>query len=90
MRWRDPTAPATTAALESLQLTQPDPYFGGQAPFSVFLETMATATHFPYVGAWSQIDTVINESLDAALQGKADVQTALNDAAKAADAELAK
>jgi ABC-type glycerol-3-phosphate transport system substrate-binding protein len=83
-------APATTAALQSPELTQPDPYFGGQAPFAVFLETMGTATHFPYVGAWSQIDTVINESLDSALQGKADVQTALNDAAAAADAELAK
>ena len=83
-------APATTAALQSPELTQPDPYFGGQAPFSVFLETMATATHFPYVGAWSQIDTIINENLDSALLGKTSAHTALSDAADQANAELAK
>jgi multiple sugar transport system substrate-binding protein len=81
--------PATTAALESPALTQPDPYFGGQVPSTVFLETLKTATHFPYVGAWSEIDTVINENLDAALTGRTDAQTALDDAAAAADDKLA-
>ena len=47
-------APATTAALQSPELTKPDPYFGGQAPFKVFLDSMATSTHFPYVGAWTE------------------------------------
>jgi ABC-type glycerol-3-phosphate transport system substrate-binding protein len=83
-------APATTAALESPELTQPDPYFGGEAPFTVFLDTMATATHFPYVAAWSQVDTIISENLDAALLGKTDSRAALDEAAVAADAELAK
>ncbi len=83
-------APATIAALESPELTQPDPYFGGQAPFTIFLETMATATHFPYVAAWSRVDTFINESLDAALLGKMDSRAALDEAAAAADVELAK
>jgi ABC-type glycerol-3-phosphate transport system substrate-binding protein len=51
---------------------------------------MATATHFPYVAAWSRVDTFINESLDAALLGKMDSRAALDEAAAAADVELAK
>ena len=43
--------PATTAALQLPELTQPDPYFGGQVPSTDFLETLKTATHFPYVSA---------------------------------------
>ena len=37
-------APATEAALLSVELTQPEEYFGGQAPFQVFADSMATAT----------------------------------------------
>jgi multiple sugar transport system substrate-binding protein len=83
-------APATTAALESPELTKADPYFGGQSPFKVFLDTMATSSHFPYVGAWSEIDTFITESLQSALLGKATAKAALDDAASQTDAALAK
>jgi multiple sugar transport system substrate-binding protein len=83
-------APATTAALQRPELTAPDAYFGGQAPFDIFREAMSTATHMPYVAAWSKIDTLINEDLDAALLGKKDVKAALDDAAAKADAELRK
>jgi multiple sugar transport system substrate-binding protein len=82
--------PATTAALESPALTGADPYFGGQVPSTVFLEALKTATHFPYVDAWSDIDTIIGENLDAALVGTKDAQAALDAAAAAADALLAK
>jgi multiple sugar transport system substrate-binding protein len=82
--------PATTAALQSGDLTKPDPYFGGQVPSAVFLDTLKIATHFPYVGAWSDIDTAISENLDAALLGKATSQKALDDAAAAANAALSK
>ncbi|MFN8631898.1 MAG: sugar ABC transporter substrate-binding protein [Chloroflexota bacterium] len=82
--------PATTAALESKDLTQPDPYFGGQVPSEVFLDTLKTATHLPYVAAWSDIDTVINENLDAALLGKETSQAALDAAADDANAKLGK
>ncbi len=51
---------------------------------------MSTATHLPYVAAWSKVDTIINEDLDAALLGKKTAQDALNDAATKTDAELAK
>jgi multiple sugar transport system substrate-binding protein len=81
-------APATLAALESPELTQPDDYFGGQKPFEVFLEAMSSATHFPYVAEWSTIDTIIGENLDAALVGTSDAQSALDAAAEAVDAEL--
>jgi multiple sugar transport system substrate-binding protein len=83
-------APATTAALGAPELTAPDPYFGGQTPFTVFKEVMSSAIHMPYVGAWSKIDTIINEDLDAALLGKKTAQDALNDAAAKTNAELAK
>ncbi len=73
-------APATTAALNSPDLTKPDPYFGGQQPFSVFLESMKTSRPFPYVGTWDDIDLAIADAMQKALLGKADVQKALDDA----------
>jgi ABC-type glycerol-3-phosphate transport system substrate-binding protein len=73
-------APATTAALNSPDLTKPDPYFGGQQPFSVFLESMKTSRPFPYVGTWDDIDLAIADAMQKALLGKSDVQKALDDA----------
>jgi multiple sugar transport system substrate-binding protein len=73
-------APATTAALQSPDLTKADPYFGGEQPFSVFLESMKTSRPFPYVGAWDDIDVAIADAMQTALLGKAPVQQALDDA----------
>lgn len=73
-------APATTAALESPDLTKPDPYFGGQAPFAIFLESMKTSRPFPYVAAWDDIDIAIADALQKALLGKAPAQAALDEA----------
>jgi ABC-type glycerol-3-phosphate transport system substrate-binding protein len=73
-------APATTAALESPELTKPDPYFGGEQPFGVFLESMATSRPFPYVGAWTQIDEAIGLAMEKVLLSKADVQQTLDEA----------
>jgi multiple sugar transport system substrate-binding protein len=82
-------APATTAALKSPLLTQPDAYFGGQAPFSVFLDAMATATPYPYVQSWDEIDTTISDSVTSALLGKQSAGDALNGAAQRVDSLLA-
>ena len=82
-------APATTAALERPELNEADPYFGGDAPFPVFLDTMSTATAFPYVGAWTDIDTAINEALEASMTGQKDPKQALTDAATEVDDLLA-
>jgi multiple sugar transport system substrate-binding protein len=82
-------APATTAALQSPQLTKPDPYFGGEQPFGTFLESMKTSRPFPYVGSWDDIDTAIGEAMEKALLGKSDVQAAL-DAAVAETNDLLK
>lgn len=71
-------APATLAALRSPVLTKPDPYFGGQAPFKVFMAAMQTAHPFPYVKQWNDIDTAISDSVAAALLGKQSPQNALN------------
>jgi ABC-type glycerol-3-phosphate transport system substrate-binding protein len=83
-------APATTAALQSPDLAKPDPYFGGQQPFSVFLESMKTSRPFPYVGAWTDIDIAIGEAMEKALLGKAEIKQALDDAATETNTLLAK
>ncbi len=81
-------APATTAALEAPELSQPDTYFGGQAPFTVFLETLKTATPFPKVGAWTDIDQYISDACAAALLGQKDIKAALDAAAQQTNAKL--
>jgi ABC-type glycerol-3-phosphate transport system substrate-binding protein len=82
-------APATTAALQSPQLSKPDPYFGDQQTFPIFLKTMSTATHFPYVKQWDAIDTAISDGVGAALLGKKSPKDALDGAAATADDKLA-
>jgi len=82
-------APATIAALHSPLLTKPDPYFGGQAPFGIFLDAMATATPYPYVQAWDKVDTAISDGVTSALLGKQSSQDALNTAAQTTDSALA-
>jgi multiple sugar transport system substrate-binding protein len=82
--------PATTAALKSPLLTKPDPYFfGGQAPFAVFLDAMASATPYPYVQSWDDIDTAISDAVTSALLGKQSAADALNGAAARTDSLLA-
>ena len=81
-------APATTAALQSPELTKPDPYFGGEQPFGVFLESMATSRPFPYVGAWTQIDEAIGLAMEKVLLTKEDVQQTLDDAVDQVNALL--
>ena len=74
-------APATTEALNSPELTKPDPYFGGEAPFPIFLDAMQTATHFPYVSAWDDIDTEIGTMVESVMLGEKEPQQALDDTA---------
>jgi multiple sugar transport system substrate-binding protein len=81
-------APATADALQSSKLTKPDPYFGGQAPFPVFQEAMATATHFPYVKQWNPIDTDIGNMVQSVMLDKQTAQEALAQGAEQANAEL--
>ncbi len=81
-------APATSAALELPVLSAPDPYFGGQAPFSIFKDAMATATHFPYVANWGDIDSAITDGVTSVLLDKESSQSALDTAAQASDAAL--
>jgi ABC-type glycerol-3-phosphate transport system substrate-binding protein len=81
-------APATSAALDSPELTKPDPYFDGQAPFPIFKDTMATATHFPYVDQWETIDTDIGDMVNSVLLGKATAQQAVADGATQVNNDL--
>lgn len=75
-------APATTAALESPELTKPDPYFGGDAPFGTFLDAMKSATHFPYVKSWAEIETpTMDDAVAATLLGQSSAKDALDAAA---------
>ncbi len=75
-------APALTAALSSPEVNVEDPYFGGQKAFSVFLQTMETAKHFPYVSSWNDIDSFFTTAMQNISLGEMSVQEALDEAAK--------
>jgi multiple sugar transport system substrate-binding protein len=81
-------APGLTAALESDEVDQPDPFFSDQNTLPVFLEAMSTATHFPYVPQWDQIQSIMDNGLQAAFLGKQAPQEALDDAAAKVNDEL--
>jgi ABC-type glycerol-3-phosphate transport system substrate-binding protein len=49
---------------------------------------MATATHFPYVEQWNQIDTILAEMIDAVMVGGTPPQEALDAAAAEVNQEL--
>lgn len=83
-------APALTAALQSPEVNVADPYFGGQQAFAVFLETMKTAHHFPYVRQWNDIDAAFTTALQEIALGQKPVQQALDDAAAASAEALTK
>ena len=82
-------APGLTAALESEEVDQPDPYFDDQNTLPVFLDAMSTATHFPYVPQWDRIQSLMDSGLEAAFLGKQPPQDALDDAAAKVNDELA-
>lgn len=81
-------APATLAGLARPALTQPDPYFGGQTPFTVFKDAMATAVAFPNTSAWPDIYKALNTAVESVYLGKASPTDALNAAAQESDAAL--
>ena len=81
-------APALTAALSSPEVNVEDPYFGGQKAFSVFLQTMETAHHFPYVAAWGDIDGFFTIAMEQIALGDLSVQEALDQAAAESQAAL--
>lgn len=81
-------APATLAGLAQPALREPDPYFGGQVPFTIFQDAMKTATSFPYVANWSSIDSTLTDASTAVLLGTSSSEKALSDAAKTVDAAL--
>jgi multiple sugar transport system substrate-binding protein len=74
-------APALTAALQSPEVNVEDPYFGGEKAFAVFLDTMKTAKHFPYVRQWTDIDDAFTNAMQQIALGQKSVQDALNEAA---------
>jgi ABC-type glycerol-3-phosphate transport system substrate-binding protein len=83
-------APATTDALSSPEVNVEDPYFGGQKAFSVFLDTMKTAHHFPYVRSWADIDTAFTDAMQKVALNTASVKDALDEAAKTSEEALNK
>ena len=83
-------APATTAALNSAEVNAADPYFGGEQAFGVFLETMKTAHHFPYVRSWADIDTAFTNAMQQVALDQKSVKDALDEAATTSQAALDK
>jgi multiple sugar transport system substrate-binding protein len=49
---------------------------------------MASATHYPYVQQWNNIDRAIADGVSAALLGKKTPQQALDNAAAQVDSQL--
>jgi len=65
-----------------------DPYFGGEKAFQVFLDTMKTAKHFPYVSSWNEIDVFFTTAMQEISLGTKTVQQALDDAAASSQETL--
>ncbi len=59
------------------------------AYYAPFVEQLATAKPRPATPAWSQIDTILQDEIRAAIKGDKTVQEALDSAAKQSDALLA-
>jgi multiple sugar transport system substrate-binding protein len=59
------------------------------AYYAPFVEQLATARPRPVTPAWSQIDTILQDEIRAAIKGDKSVQEALDSAAKQADTLLA-
>ena len=83
-------APALTAALQSPDVNVEDPYFGGEKAFAVFLDTMKTAHHFPYVRQWTDIDAAFTNAMQQIALGQKSVQEALDEAAQTSTTALTK
>jgi len=81
-------APGLQAALHSPVLAKPDPYFGGEDVWKVWIPTLGIATHYPYVKEWTAIDQAITNALQAALLGKQTPRQALDTAAAQVDGKL--
>ncbi len=77
-------APALTAALDSPEVNVADPYFGGEQAFAVFLETMKTAHHFPYVRQWTDLDEAFTNAMQQIALDQKPVKDALDEAAQTA------
>jgi multiple sugar transport system substrate-binding protein len=81
-------APATLKGLASPAVSLPNPYFGGEKPFRIFADALASATPFPYVAAWSDIDTALTDASTSVMIGKSTPSQALTAAEKTANAAL--
>ncbi len=81
-------APALTAALDSPEVNVEDPYFGGEKAFAVFLDTMKTAHHFPYVRQWQDIDDAFTNAMQQVALDQKPVKDALDEAAQTATTAL--
>jgi len=81
-------APGLKAALESPEVSAPDPYFGGQVTLPIFLKATETAHHFPYVAQWNEMYDIIEQAVTSALLEEKTAQQALDDAAAEVNALL--
>lgn len=66
-----------------------DKLTGINAYYAPFVEQLATARPRPVTPAWSQIDTILQDQVRAAIKGEKTVQVALDEAASKSDALLA-
>ena len=82
-------APGLKAALESPEVSVPDPYFGDQVTLPLFLQATETAHHFPYIRQWNEVPGAIETAVTAVLLGEQTAQEALDAAAAEVNTLLA-
>jgi ABC-type glycerol-3-phosphate transport system substrate-binding protein len=78
-------APAQLDALASAEVTAPDPYFSNQAAISIFKDTVSAGRPNPTIKEWTQVATIVSDSLSEIYIGNADVQQALDGAVEKAN-----
>lgn len=83
-------APAQLEALESAEVTKPDPYFSDQAAISIFKETINQGIPNPTIKEWTQVATIVTESLNEIFIGGADIQMTMDAAVEKANTIIGK
>jgi multiple sugar transport system substrate-binding protein len=78
-------APAQLDALASPEVTAPDPYFSNQAAISIFKDAVNAGRPNPTIKEWTQIATIVSDSLSEIYVGNADVQQTLDGAVEKAN-----
>lgn len=83
-------APAYLPAVSHDEVAEADPYFGGQAPLTIFKDTVDKGKPNPIVAEWGEIADILNLALEKAIIQESTPKEALDEAAAEVNELLAK